>query len=76
MGEHILSIPLWWIPTLYNADAEERGKIEIIGNNRVVFNIKGNGYRPVVLAEHRKGRLFIRFVGAHEEYNRLNAAEV
>jgi len=25
----ILSIPLWWIPTLYNADAEEREKYEI-----------------------------------------------
>jgi hypothetical protein len=27
--ERILSIPLWWIPTLYNADPEEREKYEI-----------------------------------------------
>jgi hypothetical protein len=29
MDERILSIPLWWIPTLHNADMEERAKVEI-----------------------------------------------
>lgn len=44
-----------------------------IGNNRVVFNIKGNNDRLVVLVEYQKGRLFIRFVGTHAEYDRIDA---
>ncbi|MFN8493301.1 MAG: type II toxin-antitoxin system HigB family toxin [Caldilineaceae bacterium] len=43
-----------------------------IGANRVIFNIKGNDYRLIVVAEYRKGRLFIRFVGTHAEYDRID----
>lgn len=63
----------WRTPVDIRADY---GNASFVGNNRVVFNIKGNDYRLIVLAEYRKGRLFIRFVGTHEEYDRINAAEV
>ena len=49
------------------------GNASFVGNHRVVFNIKGNDYRLIVLAEYQKGRLFIRFVGTHAEYDRINA---
>ena len=47
-----------------------------LGNNRVVFNIKGNDYRLVVIVEYRMGRMFIRFVGTHAEYNRIDAERI
>lgn len=43
----------------------------ILANKRVVFNIKGNRYRLVV--EYRHAIIYIRFVGAHAEYNRIDA---
>ena len=52
------------------------GNASFIGNNRVVFNIKGNDYRLIVLTEYQKGRLFIRFVGTHAEYDRIDARTI
>ena len=48
----------------------------IIGNDRVVFRIKGNAYRLVAHINYRAGRVYIRFIGTHSEYDRINAAEV
>lgn len=47
-----------------------------VGNNRVVFNIKGNDYRLVVAVMYRAGALFIKFVGTHTEYDRINVETV
>lgn len=48
----------------------------IIANNRVVFNIKGNAYRLVVKIEYRLGRIYIRFVGTHREYDAIDATAI
>lgn len=48
----------------------------IVGNDRVVFNIKGNDYRLIVLILFRKGKAFIRFVGTHAEYNKIDAKTI
>lgn len=63
----------WRTPVDIRADY---GNASFVGNNRVIFNIKGNDYRLIVLVEYQKGRLFIRFVGTHFEYDRINAAEI
>ena len=42
-----------------------------IGNNRVVFNIKGNNYRLVTLILFKIKMVYIRFVGTHQEYDRI-----
>ena len=44
--------------------------------NRVVFNIKGNNYRLIVKIHYNTGRLFIRFVGTHAEYNKIEAETI
>lgn len=48
----------------------------IIADNRVVFNIKGNDYRLVVNINYRRRAVYIRFIGSHAEYDRINAVEV
>lgn len=63
----------WRTPVDIRADY---GSASFVGNNRVVFNIKGNDYRLIVLAEYQKGRLFVRFVGTHAEYDRIDASLV
>jgi mRNA interferase HigB len=52
------------------------GSASIVGNDRVVFNIKGNDYRLVVLILFRRGKAFIRFVGTHREYDKIDAKNI
>jgi mRNA interferase HigB len=48
----------------------------IVGDNRVVFNIKGNDYRLVAKINYPYRTLYVRFVGTHDEYNAINVEEV
>lgn len=48
----------------------------IIGDNRVVFNIRGNTYRLVVAVNYGYGIVYIRFVGTHAEYDKIDAQTV
>ena len=63
----------WGSPTAVKA---KYGSASIIGNNRVVFNIKGNSYRLVVKINCPKRIVYIRFLGTHVEYDRIDAREV
>ena len=47
-----------------------------IGDNRVVFNIKGSDYRLVVKVHYNTKVVFVRFVGTHAEYNKINAETI
>jgi mRNA interferase HigB len=47
-----------------------------VGNQRYVFNIKGNNYRLVVVIKFTIGYIFIRFVGTHEEYNQIDCSTI
>lgn len=48
----------------------------IIGNNRVVFNIKGNKYRLIVAVRYEFKIVYIRFIGTHKEYDAVDARRV
>jgi mRNA interferase HigB len=50
--------------------------VSIVGNNRVVFNVKGNTHRLIVALAYKQGIIFIKFIGTHEEYDRVNAGTV
>ncbi len=45
-------------------------------DNRVVFNIKGNDYRLVVHLDYKRHIARIKFVGTHEEYDKIDAEEI
>jgi len=47
-----------------------------IGKNRIIFNIHGNKYRLIVMVNYKFSIVYIRFVGTHEQYDKINAAEV
>ena len=49
---------------------------DIVANDRVVFNIGGNKYRLVAAVHYRGRRIFVRFVGTHAEYDRIDAATI
>jgi mRNA interferase HigB len=48
----------------------------ILLQGRVVFNIAGNKYRLVAHINYAKGILFIKFIGTHYEYDKINAQTV
>jgi len=48
-------------------------KTSILKNGRVVFNICGNKYRLITKINYVRKWLFIRFIGSHDEYNKINA---
>lgn len=49
---------------------------DFLPGNRVVFNIKGNQYRLVVKINYASGTVFIRFIGDHADYDRIDAEKV
>lgn len=46
--------------------------VDSVGNKRYVFNIKGNNYRLVVIVLFVAKQVYIRFVGTHTEYDKIN----
>jgi mRNA interferase HigB len=50
--------------------------VSLLANNRVIFNIKGNDYRLIVIIEYKQNKIFIRFIGTHQEYDRIDATNV
>lgn len=47
-----------------------------IANNRVVFNIKGNNHRLIVKFNYERQWAFIRFLGTHAEYDKINTETI
>ena len=48
----------------------------MVANNRIVFKVKGNDYRLVAAVHYNWGMMFIRFVGTHREYDKIDAATI
>jgi mRNA interferase HigB len=55
---------------------QEYGSSSILRNNRVVFNIKGNKYRLIVRINYDFALVWIRFIGSHAEYDRIDASTI
>ncbi|MCU7965545.1 MULTISPECIES: type II toxin-antitoxin system HigB family toxin [unclassified Shewanella] len=47
-----------------------------VGNNRVVFNIHGNKYRLIVAVNYKFAMVYVRFVGSHAEYDKVDATTI
>lgn len=49
------------------------GNVSILKNSRAVFDVKGNDYRIVAAINYENGWVFIKFIGTHSEYDRIDA---
>ncbi len=59
------------------ADVKRRyATASIVTSERIVFNIKGNTYRLVVAVDFEKAIVWIKWVGTHRDYDRIDVAEV
>lgn len=72
-----------WYATVKNAQwknfAELKAvypKTDYIGNDRYVFNIKGNKYRIVAMILFQIRIVYIRFVGTHKEYDKIDCSTI
>ena len=69
-----------WFDTAMNSSWKSPNEVNqtyatasILKDGRVVFNIKGNTYRLVTKLNFEKQWIFIRFIGTHEEYDKIDA---
>ncbi|WP_425163746.1 type II toxin-antitoxin system HigB family toxin [Candidatus Binatus sp.] len=52
------------------------GTASIVSSDRVVFNIKGNDYRLMVAIDFRRQAIFVKWIGSHRDYDRIDARTV
>ncbi len=50
--------------------------VSFVGENRIIFNIGGNKYRLVVHVRFDVQVIYVRFIGTHVEYDRIDAGTV
>jgi len=50
--------------------------VDYVGNQHYVFNIRGNKYRLVVVVKFTISHMFIRFVGTHAEYDKIDCSTI
>ena len=55
---------------------KEYPSASFLAGNRVVFNIKGNHYRLVVKVNYDYQLIWIRFIGTHAMYDKINAKTI
>ena len=63
----------WTSPSQIKA---EYSKASILKNGRVIFNICGNKYRLVVDINYERKWVFIRFIGTHPDYDKIDANKI
>lgn len=59
-----------------NSIKKDYPSASVLNNNRIVFNIKGNKYRLIVKINYEFKIVWIRFIGTHSEYDKVNANTV
>jgi mRNA interferase HigB len=50
--------------------------VDFVGDNRIIFDLGGNKYRLVVHVSFAFGRLLVKFIGTHAEYDRIDPETV
>lgn len=59
-----------------NEIKSEYPSASVLQGNRVVFNIKGNSYRMITKINYKYGIIWIRFIGTHGDYDKINAETI
>lgn len=76
------AVDLWFAEAkkaAWKTSADVKGRFamaSIVGADRVVFNIKGNSYRLVVAIDYEKAIVWIKWIGTHAEYDKIDVRTV
>ena len=55
---------------------KEYPSASFLADNRVIFNIKGNKYRLIIKVNYDYHMVWIRFIGTHAEYDKVDATKI
>jgi len=55
---------------------DEFNSADVLRHNRVVFNIKGNKYRLIAAVNYNYKIVYIRFIGTHADYDKIDAINI
>ena len=55
---------------------QSNATVDFVGDNRVIFDLGGNKYRLIVHVSFTFGRLLVKFIGDHAEYDRIDPETV
>lgn len=77
-------VPLYnWLSQTKKADwnkladiKQTFNSVDYVGNQRYVFNIGRNNYRLVALILFEGKRVYIRFIGTHQEYDNIDCSKI
>lgn len=68
----------FWYKTVENTDFDYPSdvialfkKSDVVGNRHIVFNIARNKYRLIVKFEYERRSAYVRFIGTHKEYDKI-----
>lgn len=50
--------------------------VDYVGNDRYVFNIKGNEFRLVLMIHFSIRTVYIKYIGTHQEYNKIDCSKI
>ncbi len=72
-----------WYDTAINSDWETPADVKqtyanasILKDSKIVFNIKGNSYRLITKFNFEKKWIFIKFIGLHSEYDKIDVNKI
>lgn len=72
-----------WVKTVKNSDwknfsdiKKSFNSVDNVGNQHYVFNIRGNNHRLVVVIKFTIKWVYIRFIGTHEEYDKIDCSNI
>jgi len=74
---------LTWIQVVESQEWDSPSQIRdtyrtasVVSDNRVVFNLKGNDYRLIVWVNYGRHLVYIKWIGTHSEYDRIDVSSV
>lgn len=74
---------LYWYEIVRKADwktlddiKKDFNAVDYVGNNRYVFNVKGNDFRIIVIIIFVSKKIYIRYIGTHAEYDKIKTRDI
>ena len=74
---------LWHVPVSHakwtgpsDVKAMFGNTVDFIGDHRIIFDLGGNKYRLIVHVAYAYGRVLVKFIGTHKEYDRIDAETI